>query len=64
MVAPPTDDTTPPETSATVSGEQNDDGAYLDMATVTVSASDTGSGVNTIEYAVGTAGVGSRTPRR
>ncbi|MFD5630725.1 OmpL47-type beta-barrel domain-containing protein [Streptomyces sp. NPDC127072] len=53
VVAPPTDDTTPPETSATVSGERNADGDYLDMATVTVSASDTGSGVNTIEYAVG-----------
>ncbi|WP_189146108.1 OmpL47-type beta-barrel domain-containing protein [Streptomyces lacrimifluminis] len=52
VVAPPTDDTAPPETSATVSGERNADGAYLDMATVTVSASDTGSGVNTVEYAV------------
>ncbi|MER5939186.1 family 16 glycoside hydrolase [Streptomyces sp. NPDC001928] len=54
VVAPPTDDTTAPETSATVSGEQNPDGTYIDMATVTVSASDTGSGVNTIEYAIGT----------
>ncbi|GAA2502805.1 DUF1080 domain-containing protein [Streptomyces gobitricini] len=53
VAAPPTDDTTPPETSATVSGERNDQGEYLDMATVTVSASDTGSGVNTIEYAIG-----------
>ncbi|MFF8679820.1 OmpL47-type beta-barrel domain-containing protein [Streptomyces sp. NPDC015237] len=53
VVAPDTDDTTPPETSATVSGEKNPDGAYIDMATVTVTASDTGSGVNTIEYAVG-----------
>lgn len=52
VVPPPTEDTAPPETSATVSGEQNPDGAYLDMATVTVSASDTGSGVNTVEYAV------------
>ncbi|MFD4563137.1 OmpL47-type beta-barrel domain-containing protein [Streptomyces sp. NPDC058467] len=56
VVAPPTDDTTPPETSATVSGERNADGAYIDMATVTVSASDTGSGVNTIEYAVDSGG--------
>ncbi|MFC5854361.1 OmpL47-type beta-barrel domain-containing protein [Streptomyces chlorus] len=56
VVAPPTDDTTAPETSATVDGEKNADGAYIDMATVTVSASDTGSGVNTIEYAVGAAG--------
>lgn len=53
VVPPPTDDTTPPETSATVSGEQNPDGTYVDMATVTVSASDTGSGVNTVEYAIG-----------
>ncbi|MGY1496184.1 OmpL47-type beta-barrel domain-containing protein [Streptomyces sp. QTS52] len=52
VAAPPTDDTAPPETSATVSGARNADGAYLDMATVTVSASDTGSGVNTVEYAV------------
>ncbi|POX44190.1 OmpL47-type beta-barrel domain-containing protein [Streptomyces sp. Ru72] len=52
VVAPPPDDTTPPETSATVSGERNADGAYIDMATVTVTASDTGSGVNAIEYAV------------
>ncbi|WP_371674331.1 DUF1080 domain-containing protein [Streptomyces sp. NBC_00289] len=52
VVAPPSDDTAPPETSATVSGERNADGTYIDMATVTVSASDTGSGVNTIEYAV------------
>ncbi|MGW1902149.1 OmpL47-type beta-barrel domain-containing protein [Streptomyces hirsutus] len=53
VVAPQSDDTTAPETSATVAGEKNPDGAYIDMVTVTVSASDTGSGVNTIEYAVG-----------
>ncbi|MCT9084577.1 OmpL47-type beta-barrel domain-containing protein [Streptomyces fulvoviolaceus] len=52
VVAPSSDDTAPPDTSATVTGEQNADGAYIDMATVTVSASDTGSGVNSIEYAV------------
>ncbi|MFD4543466.1 OmpL47-type beta-barrel domain-containing protein [Streptomyces bauhiniae] len=56
VVAPPTDDTTAPETSATVSGEKDADGNYLTMATVTVTASDTGSGVNTIEYALGTDG--------
>lgn len=56
VAAPPTDDETPPETSATVSGEQDDAGAYLGMATVTVTASDTGSGVNTIEYAIGADG--------
>ncbi|MGW0331863.1 OmpL47-type beta-barrel domain-containing protein [Streptomyces sp. NPDC003011] len=53
VVPPASDDTTPPDTSATVSGRQNTDGTYVDMATVTVTASDTGSGVNTIEYAVG-----------
>ncbi|WP_369195147.1 OmpL47-type beta-barrel domain-containing protein [Streptomyces djakartensis] len=53
VVAPQSDDTTAPETSATVSGERDANGAYIDMATITVSASDTGSGVNTIEYAVG-----------
>lgn len=53
VVAPQSDDTTAPETSATVSGERDAAGAYIDMATVTVSASDTGSGVNTIEYAIG-----------
>jgi hypothetical protein len=56
VVAPPTDDRTPPETSATVSGEKNAEGQYIDMATVTVTASDTGSGVNTIEYALGADG--------
>lgn len=56
VAAPDTDDTTAPETSATVSGERAPDsaeGTYIDMATVTVTASDTGSGVNSIEYAVG-----------
>ncbi|MEU4154144.1 family 16 glycoside hydrolase [Streptomyces sp. NPDC026659] len=56
VVAPPTDDTTAPETSATVSGERDANGDYLTMATVTVTASDTGSGVNTIEYALGADG--------
>lgn len=56
VVAPPTDDTTAPETSATVSGEKDEAGNYLTMATVTVTASDTGSGVNTIEYAIGAGG--------
>ncbi|MEU3183294.1 family 16 glycoside hydrolase [Streptomyces sp. NPDC006923] len=56
VVAPPTDDTAAPETSATVSGEKDEAGNYLTMATVTVTASDTGSGVNTIEYAIGADG--------
>ncbi|SCK32208.1 Copper binding protein, plastocyanin/azurin family [Streptomyces sp. WMMB 714] len=53
VVAPPTDDTTPPETSATVDGEQDADGAYIGTATVTVTASDAGSGVNKVEFALG-----------
>ncbi|MGV9883925.1 OmpL47-type beta-barrel domain-containing protein [Streptomyces sp. NPDC003006] len=53
VVAPSTDDRTPPETSATVTGEKNEQGQYVAMATVTVTASDTGSGVNRIEYAIG-----------
>ena len=56
VAAPPTDDKTPPETSATVTGEKDDQGRYVGMATVTVTASDTGSGVNRIEYALGAAG--------
>ncbi|MEV5436962.1 family 16 glycoside hydrolase [Streptomyces sp. NPDC052682] len=56
VVAAPSDDTTPPETSATVGGERNADGAYLDMATVTVFASDLGTGVDRIEYALGASG--------
>ncbi|MDG9700746.1 family 16 glycoside hydrolase [Streptomyces sp. DH37] len=49
----PGEDTTAPETSATVSGDRDANGAYLGTATVTVTASDSGSGVGTIEYAVG-----------
>ncbi|WP_373287703.1 OmpL47-type beta-barrel domain-containing protein, partial [Streptomyces purpureus] len=53
VVAPPSDDTTPPETSASVSGEKDEQGRYVGMATVTVTASDTGSGVNSLEFALG-----------
>ncbi|WP_130796332.1 OmpL47-type beta-barrel domain-containing protein [Streptomyces otsuchiensis] len=56
VVAPPTDDEEPPETSATVSGETDEDGNYLGMATVTVTASDAGAGVDSIEYALGADG--------
>ncbi|MBY8874240.1 DUF1080 domain-containing protein [Micromonospora sp. PLK6-60] len=49
VVAPPADDTTPPSTSAEVTGEKNADGAYVGTATVTVTAADGGSGVDTIE---------------
>ncbi|NEA37959.1 family 16 glycoside hydrolase [Streptomyces sp. SID11385] len=56
VVGPPTDDQDAPETSATVTGDKDENGAYLGMATVTVTASDTGSGVNKIEYALGADG--------
>jgi uncharacterized cupredoxin-like copper-binding protein len=45
-------DTTPPQVSAAVSGDQDDDGNYVGAATVSVSASDTDSGVDTVEYSL------------
>ncbi|UNZ16573.1 family 16 glycoside hydrolase [Streptomyces sp. 891-h] len=48
----PGDDTTPPQTSATVAGDKDEDGNYLGSATVTVTASDADSGVDSIEYAL------------
>lgn len=53
VVGPPADDTTPPEVSAHVEGEQNADGDYVTMATLTLDAHDADSGVAGIEYAVG-----------
>jgi uncharacterized cupredoxin-like copper-binding protein len=43
-------DETPPSVSAVVTGTQNSSWQYLDAATVTVSALDTGSGVGSVEY--------------
>jgi hypothetical protein len=43
-------DTTPPTVTAEVSGTQDGDGDYQDVATVTLSATDTGSGVKSVEY--------------
>jgi plastocyanin len=43
-------DTTPPAVNAEVSGSQDSSGNYLDSATVTISATDTGSGVASTEY--------------
>ncbi|MET8043638.1 plastocyanin/azurin family copper-binding protein [Micromonospora sp. NPDC005215] len=54
VVEPPAEDTTPPTVAATVAGDQNDDGAYVGGATVTVTATDDGSGVASIEYALDT----------
>ncbi|MFF4962404.1 OmpL47-type beta-barrel domain-containing protein, partial [Streptomyces sp. NPDC001222] len=45
-------DTTAPDTSASVSGTKDASGDYVDSATVTVSATDAGSGVDKIEYAL------------
>jgi hypothetical protein len=43
-------DTTPPAVDAEVSGSQDSSGNYLDSATVTISATDTGTGVASTEY--------------
>ncbi|MFJ5895408.1 OmpL47-type beta-barrel domain-containing protein, partial [Streptomyces sp. NPDC093064] len=52
VVAAQPEDKTPPETSATVSGTKDASGNYVGSATVTVSASDAGSGVARIEYSL------------
>jgi uncharacterized cupredoxin-like copper-binding protein len=46
------DDTTPPTVSAALSGDQDADGNYIGSATVTVTATDSESGVATVEYEV------------
>lgn len=45
-------DTTPPQVSASLSGNQDTNGDYVGAATVTVSASDAESGVDKVEYAL------------
>ncbi|WP_206794102.1 OmpL47-type beta-barrel domain-containing protein [Amycolatopsis sp. MtRt-6] len=45
-------DTTAPVVSASVAGTQDGDGSYVGKATVTVTASDAGSGVAAVEYKV------------
>ncbi|WP_420842807.1 OmpL47-type beta-barrel domain-containing protein [Halopolyspora algeriensis] len=52
VAEPAPEDTTAPQTSATVSGNQDTDGNYVESATVTVSAQDGGSGVDSVEYAL------------
>jgi hypothetical protein len=52
VVAAPEPDTTPPTTAAEVSGQRDGNGAYVGSATVTVTATDTESGVKSIEYAL------------
>ncbi|HEX6339829.1 OmpL47-type beta-barrel domain-containing protein [Umezawaea sp.] len=51
VVEPPSD-TTPPVVSGEVSGTRDASGAYVGRATVTVAASDVGSGVELTEYQV------------
>lgn len=52
VVAPAPADTTPPVVSATVSGPQDAAGNYVGSATVTVTATDTESGVASVSYAL------------
>jgi len=52
VVEPPAEDTTPPSVSAQVSGDRDQSGNYIGDATVTVTATDTESGVSTVEYGV------------
>ncbi|MFI7454917.1 OmpL47-type beta-barrel domain-containing protein [Nonomuraea sp. NPDC049714] len=52
VAAPQEEDTTPPEVTGTVTGDQDEDGNYVGAATVTVTASDAGSGVDTVEYSL------------
>ncbi|OZM72106.1 copper-binding protein [Amycolatopsis antarctica] len=44
------EDTTPPTVSAEAAGEQDADGNYIGSASVTVNATDQGSGVDSVEY--------------
>ncbi|WP_324649950.1 OmpL47-type beta-barrel domain-containing protein [Georgenia sp. H159] len=48
----PDPDTTAPVVSAEVTGEQDADGNYLGSASVTISATDADSGVDTVEYSL------------
>ncbi len=52
VVAPQPKDTTPPAVSAAVTGTKDADGHYVDSATVTITATDAESGVDSIEYAL------------
>jgi plastocyanin len=56
VVEPSTEDTTPPDVTAQVTGEQDADGAYVGSATVQILAEDAGTGVATVEYNLDGAG--------
>ncbi|MET0133334.1 MAG: plastocyanin/azurin family copper-binding protein, partial [Kibdelosporangium sp.] len=49
VVAPPSD-TTPPTVTSVVSGDKDQQGNYVEYALVTITASDSGSGVKSTEY--------------
>ena len=48
----PGEDTTAPEVAAQVAGEQDEDGAYVGSAEVTITATDDDSGVESVEYSL------------
>jgi uncharacterized cupredoxin-like copper-binding protein len=52
VVPPSPRDTTAPTTASSVAGDRDTAGAYLDSATVTVTATDTESGVATVQYSL------------
>lgn len=56
VVEPVEEDTTPPEVTTEVTGEQDEDGAYVASATVALLAEDTGTGVASVEYDLDGAG--------
>ncbi|MCW3845571.1 chitobiase/beta-hexosaminidase C-terminal domain-containing protein, partial [Micromonospora yasonensis] len=52
VVEPAPKDTTPPTVTAAVTGQKDANGAYVGSATVTLSATDTESGVAKVEYSL------------
>jgi hypothetical protein len=46
------EDTTPPEVTASIDGDTDADGDYVGAATISLDASDAGSGVDSIEYQI------------
>lgn len=52
VVDPPNPDTTPPTVTSAVSGDKDPNGNYIGSATVTLTATDTESGVDKVEYSL------------